>query len=348
MKKIYVFLFLTVFAFSLRAQDVTVPETQLSLLTKVTADWCPLCGGWGWSMFQGLIEDNSDKAVLIAAHHSGGLQNQASTAYTGNLNFGGQPVFFLGTENQGASSSNASMTRTAIQTKVDQNYEQSPLAQTGLLAAYDEVSREMTVQTRTRFFAETEGEYYLAVYLIQRTYVGFQASQGNNAEHKFVLREFLTGEPFGILLADGAVSAGQESDHNLSFDLGDYDPANLQIATVIWRKVGDDYEFVNANYTNEINQTVSTGAPQLAGVRLSVGPNPVQASAQVTLQLDRTATDLQMSLVNGAGQTVQSLFQGTLPAGEHRFELTRPATAGSYVLLVRTAGQVATRQVVFQ
>ena len=40
------------------SQDV--PEVQQSLITKITATWCPSCGGWGWTFFENILADNDD------------------------------------------------------------------------------------------------------------------------------------------------------------------------------------------------------------------------------------------------------------------------------------------------
>jgi hypothetical protein len=73
MKRLIFTLFFFSAVLSVHTQNIEVPATQKSLITKRTADWCPLCGGWGWPFFRQLILDNSNKAVLIAAHYSGAL-----------------------------------------------------------------------------------------------------------------------------------------------------------------------------------------------------------------------------------------------------------------------------------
>ena len=50
-----------------------VPEVQRPLVTKISATWCPPCGGWGWTLMEELVIDNEDKATLIVAHHDGQL-----------------------------------------------------------------------------------------------------------------------------------------------------------------------------------------------------------------------------------------------------------------------------------
>ena len=75
-QRIFTLLLFFALSFSnIHAQDV--PEVQRTLLTKVTATWCPSCGSWGWSFFEDIIEDNTGKATFMGAHHSGNLVSSA-------------------------------------------------------------------------------------------------------------------------------------------------------------------------------------------------------------------------------------------------------------------------------
>ena len=91
------------------SQDV--PEVQQSLITKITATWCPNCGGWGWTFFENIYDDNADKALLIAAHYSGELQTSVSSDFADNFNISYQPFFILGNENQNVNGETVSWRR---------------------------------------------------------------------------------------------------------------------------------------------------------------------------------------------------------------------------------------------
>jgi hypothetical protein len=62
MKRIYILLTFVFFINLLQGQDV--PETQQSLISKVTATWCINCGTWGWSLYEGLEQDNAGSNFL--------------------------------------------------------------------------------------------------------------------------------------------------------------------------------------------------------------------------------------------------------------------------------------------
>lgn len=87
------FMLLVAALFIMKAAAQQVEEVQRTLITKRTASWCINCGTWGWTLFDGLVADNEDKSVLIAAHYDGDLENAAAEEITDN--FGGfyQPRF---------------------------------------------------------------------------------------------------------------------------------------------------------------------------------------------------------------------------------------------------------------
>ncbi|HHB79571.1 MAG TPA: hypothetical protein ENK85_10105, partial [Saprospiraceae bacterium] len=64
MKKILLLLLAVGISYLAQAQEV--PQTQSSLIIKKTASWCPPCGGWGWDLFEQLIDDNDSQAILWA------------------------------------------------------------------------------------------------------------------------------------------------------------------------------------------------------------------------------------------------------------------------------------------
>jgi len=84
------FLLLTLSGYSQEA-----PQTQSALVTKISATWCPPCGGWGWDLFHDLVVDNEAKATLLAVHHSGNLLTPTSGALADNFMISGQTMMLL-------------------------------------------------------------------------------------------------------------------------------------------------------------------------------------------------------------------------------------------------------------
>lgn len=93
-----------------------------------------------------------------------------------------------------------------------------------------------------------------------------------------------------------------------------------------------------------VEETVSTPPAPPAVSLLRIYPNPASAITVVPLYVER-ATFATVSVQNAIGQTVQTLFEGELPAGERNFFLHADRLpAGAYWVSVRTPHQVLTQK----
>lgn len=353
MKKVLLTLATIAFTSSLiSAQEIEVPQSQMSLINKVAADWCPPCGGWGWDFFHDLIDDNSNNAILFTIHHSGGLNSEVASDITSNYNVFSQPRFILNGDDQNVLSNTTGSARTAIQQEVISQSGSTPLVQTGLDATYRDDDM-IHVNTRTTFFADADGEYYLGVYLVEEIVVAYQASQGQDAQHQQIVRQEFSGtSSFGSLIAMGSIGANTSYDFQFSVPKGSYNTENLEIATIIWKKVNNDYEFVNANKDTDVQFEVvnSTDAPGLLESSLIVFPNVVKDFANIQFRSERNIERAVINLLDLQGKEILNVFNGSLEAGEYNFDLNRSAHIPSGVYLVRLVmeGRVVTRKVILE
>jgi hypothetical protein len=344
MKKFLLLFVFIGFGMSGFAQDVE--EVQKSLVTKRTATWCPFCGQWGWELFEGIIEDNDDKAVYMAAHFGGSmLENPTSLALVGNLGGAGQPRFFFNNEFISASSSSVGAARTTFQNKIDDAYATSPIANTGLEATIEDDM--LTVKSKVRFFQEANGEFYLGIYVVEDGVEAYQAGINSVVAHKNILREAFTADQFGELLDNGTIAADTEFDNTYNLSIPDYNAEEVEIVAVIWQKDGAFYNVVNVWSTTEIEEGMATSTEEVSAV-MNASLLPTVALQQSTLQLDLTSSEeVQINVYNMLGQAVQTVFSGTLPEGQSQFEITRPGS-GTYLVQVRSNDQMITRKVLFQ
>ncbi len=337
----------------LNAQDIPVPTTQMPIITKNTATWCPKCGDYGWVLMNGIIEDNAGKAVIWAAHKSSSsdlyVKVAADIVNNFKLDFG-QPTFYVNGEDQDVFSNNYQSKRQVIKDKVNAQAFQSPLAQTGLLMGLD--NRTLDIRARTKFFKAANGTFHLGLYLVEKTHIGYQSSVGNSAQHKFVLRASLTPESsFGNLLLEGSLAANAEASTSLRYDLPeDIKTDNIQVVAVIWQKVDDKFVFVNSNLVEdyaELTTDIETPSVVFGAVRIT--PNPVTNAAQIQLLPSAPLQQVNLRLLDVAGRQVQNIFDGPLSEGVHHFELERSGLpAGTYWLQARSGVQVYTQMVIFQ
>ncbi len=343
-KKSFLILVISLFIFKSFAQQVE--NQQRSLITKRAATWCPPCGSWGWSLNDGFIEDNGNRAVYINAHYSGLLETTTSDEITSNWGSFSQPRFFLGHVDQNANSSNNTAIRNTVKTAVDAAFLQAPLANSGFNAVYEDGS--IKLDATVKFFAAAEGEFYFGAYLLEDNVVAYQASIGNNAIHHNVLRYSFTESSWGDLVKNGSVAAGEEFSLSYALPIGDPAGYDYEIVGIVWEKVGNKYEVVNVWSTGDI-ETPSGTTEEKGLFSLSVSPNVVSNLAVIQLQLTESQEDVSLDIYDLEGRLVSNLHRGTLAQGRHLFEFQRELTGSNGVYLVRfVAGNYSTaRKVVF-
>lgn len=344
-KRILLVLFAGVFYTMSFAQEV--PQQQRSLITKVTATWCPHCGNWGWTFMENLIEDNADKAIIISAGASGDLQTPEGSALASNFNASGQPVFILNNSNIGATSGNASSKRTEVRNQVNANFEMSPVVNTGIAARMPSAGgNELVINTKTRFFQDTEGDYYLSVYVMEDDVEANQAGNVTDNMHPRVIRQSLNGN-FGESIANGTVSAGMEVLKEYSLTINpDWDTNNLRIMAMMWRKNGTAYEFVNG-YDAHVLTLVKTTNLDATSIKFQIAPTVIDHQAIIAFETATTQA-AHIRLFDTNGRLVETLFEGKLPQGQQQFALARQAYTGVYFVQIQLDGKSLTKRVVFR
>ena len=348
MKNIYLSLLLALF-FSLSAKAQEAPEVQKSLITKITATWCPPCGGWGWDLFHDLVSDNSDKALTIANHYSGLLASNTAEGIADNLGATSQPQFFLGNTNQNASSGTAAAKRVEIKDMVDANYLLAPTVNAGIEAMLD--GTELTVNTNTHFFQDAEGEFYINAYIIENDVVEFQANQSANAIHEDVLRTGIHSDFFGEPIIDGPVTTDTEFSHTFTTNLdAAWDVDNLTIAIIIWQKNNTlgTYTFINTNSTTTFGTPVKIVEISADELIMQVQPTISNGNASLTLDVVEAQKNLQIDIFNQLGQLQSNVFSGSANTGIQTFEIGNNLNAGVYNVVARIGDRVSNVRFIVQ
>jgi hypothetical protein len=95
--------------------------------------------------------------------------------------------------------------------------------------------------------------------------------------------------------------------------------------------------------SHEVNVTIDAEGNGL--MLADVMPNPVRAEAKVAFTLAASA-DVQLVLVNLAGQEVQVIANGNFAAGTHMASIDAAQLAsGAYTLVLRSNGMTATKAI---
>jgi hypothetical protein len=235
------------------ANTITVPGKNTALINKLTATWCAPCGSWGWLMNEELTVLTGDKAIMISTYNSPTslFFSQVSVDLANNFRpYQGWPTFFVNGKNKNAQISGGisySGTKTACLNAANDFAELIPLANTGFVSQFK--GNQLSVFTKTVFFRtqDTDEQFYLAAYLIENNVMGEQNGKPGEVPHPHVLRAGMTENAFGIPIDIEAIADNEFTYTFTTTPDPDWKRENLYVITVIWRKMGDTFEFVNAS-----------------------------------------------------------------------------------------------------
>lgn len=338
-------------ATALYAQEgiITVDKKQKSLLTKRTATWCPICGQPDiWPMVKNLEANLSNKALVVAGHHSASSTLYSTVAKDLIDNFTpafSQPVFYFNRERIGSGGAN---TESMLNERADLAYQQIPLAQTGLRLTFDESQRLLEIAGRIEFYESTEGNYQLAYYLIRKSIIANQSNQGSDTEHINVLWESITAGSFGIAIDQESLVPGGSFSHQEQFPLpAELNPDNLIVAAIIWKQNEEGiYEFVNVERSDDIQPGIITQTYEPATLTaFLIQPTLTQRESLAIIRLSSALPASDLSIYNARGQKIKTIFRGDLANGSHRFELQVP-TSGIYFVVLRSGNQISTQRLI--
>ena len=349
-KHLFLLTLLVLSSLTTLAQSIEVPQSQTPLIVKVTATWCTNCGSWGWTFFDNLIEDNESKAVLFAAHPSGKLKNIVSSDIKDNFHLIGQPRFAFNGEDQYVGSNTTSAKRNSFVIKVNEYIAKTPLAQTGIEATYS--NKEMSISYKIKFFTPTSGEYYLGIYLIEKEVVEYQAARGNNAKHKKILREELTGSSFGNLIASGSIDANKTFEGNIHFDISKYDVDNLEIVSIIWKKEGSNYSVINSNIDREVSyKTTNSINDKYADSEIKIYPTLVKDRLNIELNFNQNTGSRSLFLYDLNGKIIDNTSLNNFAKGGNiiNYQIPSNAVIGLYYInIIDNKGNSYTKKILVE
>ena len=307
MKKASLFIGLILTSTSLVAQ-ISVPEDQKSLYGSVDATWCGNCGNVGIPTTASIYSQVNDKAVFFEMHASASSALHSSVASTlaSEFNAFGQPVVTLNGIYQG--NLNGSI-ESQLVNSINSNYNATG-ADVNAGFEYSLENDTLYVATNTKFFNSLSGEYYTGVYVTEDSIWEFQANYNpsipnGDIYHFHILRDVLSQDVHGKMVANGTISAGEEfvQLHKIKID-PNWDLDNIHINTVVWKKDGDNFSFVNVNNVGtESSQTLSIEEKPNTTIDITIYPNPSTDIVHVRTNNDQLST---FQIVDNSGRVILS------------------------------------------
>lgn len=320
---------------SLMGQEVST--AQWTLVHERTADWCPYCGGWGWDLKDKIITTFKDKnLIFLAVHYSGGLQTPLTQAFAANFGGVSQPVFFEGSTDIGANSSNISTVITDLGAVVEFNDFSDAYAGVGLDAKLDD-DKNLTVNATVEILenvssSTSNSEYYFGLYLAEDV-MHSQSGKTGLVLHENVLTKSFFTEDFGKLIAAGQLNKGTVYKYSGTLSNITNSVENLKVVGIIWSKPNDKYLFFNGNIanvsrisgTNDISNSLNFTAFQgeSGDIKVEVTSDESLAGAQVVLTDNAGKTIAKQSFINGDAGKKSMSFRQNLETGIYYITLTK-------------------------
>lgn len=315
MKKIYL-LSLAGLLLSAIGNAQTPENKSVALVTKQTGTWCVNCGTWGWDMGHNLYTSvtNSGKGIFMAVYdNSGGLYGspdlvvQADNVFNSNYNTTGVPCFYVNGLKDPTNSDQTWGSYTdenVALAKVDAFVATAPVVSS---AAYDTiVGNQISSTANAKFWLDATGDYYMGSYIVEDSVLAPQypltQPSDPSAVHVGVLRASMSSTFWGESIGSGSVAANTTASKTFSATLdASWNVNHLRVFTVIWKKNGSQYEFVNAAITTYGRPT---GLEDIVDANsLLLYPNP--AKDNVTLTLDsKSLMKLNLNVIDETGRSV--------------------------------------------
>ncbi len=236
---------------------VTVTEKNMGLYNKLTATWCGPCGQWGWTLNTDIMTLIDGNAVMMGTYASTSSDMYNATAGAFKTAFSptsGWPDFCANgkqkTQFSGTGGIYTGPTKDSVVAEINRHVNAEVKVNSGYSSKIE--GDTMIITTKVKFFKDMPvgSTYFLGAYVIEDGVMNTQNGQSGVVAHHHVLRgSALAGSHWGTQITS-ATTAGSTFDYTFKMAIpASWNKNNLEVATIVWEKVGSAYKFVNA-YTN--------------------------------------------------------------------------------------------------
>lgn len=352
------FLLVTFLAVGFVLQAQQVEQNQRALVCKMTATWCQYCGSWGATAWDDLVEQNEASALMFQLHFSTSSDLYTPTTkaiYDQFVPSNSTPVFYVNGVSEMQQSSqgiNVTQSKLNVTNAVNAAWQSQPVANVG----FDFVvsGNQLSVNSKTRFFTDTTGEYYVAAYIALDNMEAEQNVQGQgyiDRVHDNVIQHTMTsGSHFGLQQFNGAISSGAEATQAFTYNLNSaWTLSDVWVVCMIWKKEGTKYVYVNGTEKRLAEPTGILTVP----ATLDVAVYPTVSSSKITVETGAQGegASLQVVVQDMSGRTIATL-QNAFTGGNQSMVLDKNlhfnGTPGMYLLTITAGSQSATRKVLIE
>ena len=270
------YLFLIALFSTVGFAQIIVPQTTKSFYGIVEATWCGVCGQYGIPSTNNIIAQTDPKAIYVSLHKSSTslLYSQTAAGLVDAFGVSGQPIYTVNANDFGPHTGSVV---DEVVTAIDDFYTTSAAAVNAGFE-YGIVGDSLYVHTKTTFFQDLTGEYYVGIYIYEDSIWEWQVNYDPGIAdmdiwHNHVLRTSLNGY-FGEVVTTGNTTAGTSFTKNAKLALDpSWNQNQLHVFTIVWKKNGTTFEFVNANDSGTMISG-QVGVEETAGCVMTLYPNP--------------------------------------------------------------------------
>ena len=331
------------FTVTLSAQVVT--DKQVTLITKITADWCPYCGTYGWQFTNQLKTAAQGKdGILWNVHHSGGLETPTSNALANNFGGFGQPIIYVNTDEEDLNLNSGNVAETVDLAIASIDLWSSLGAIVGMGTEAKLRDNDLTVDSKIQFYDTAEdGEFYIGLYIVQKNRVANQTSVGPNAVHHSILTNSILPNPFGEKIAEGNIEKNEEFSISANLDnlvLHNGKLEDTKVVSILWNKIGERYIFNNAR---EVNIVLDNTSSTVDSKNSKLDFTTLSANGEVEIKFNKTVNDkIDIQLYNVAGQKVATQFQ---KINGETYKVNTGDVSGNHFVTIRENNEMISKQI---
>lgn len=254
MKKLTIVLSLLCSTMSYVAPAQQEPDRKTrSLILNFTENLSAHCSTWGLDNTRQILGHLGDKGYLMSLMIMSvpGSLNFNATCYrkiAKNYYLNGYPTLIFNDSSQ----TGFFYAVDGWLKKVDDLYPQPPVASP--VGSFYIEGDKLILNTKTKFWSDTNGEYYLAGFVVEDSVVGPLILHPDEVFHSCVLRTVMMPDtfPWGQLLVNGAVKADTEISRSFQaqLNLEQWDTSKLSVILAVYKKDGFYNEFFH--YRHEL------------------------------------------------------------------------------------------------
>lgn len=225
-----------------------------ALFMGFAGTWCWACGDYGAKVILDVTSgiESTDDVLIIDSHVRDKLDSKVSRSFNDYWESISMPYFMVNGEKIDGYPTNF-----ALQEILDFKLKSPEI---GLIVNKEITSDSIFIESKLKFFEDVEGTYTYSAYVIDHGTIYPQKGKDGSTfpdlkfedgtypefEHNHILRANTHENAFGEIIAEGEIKNGTTSYSKFQIPLDTTWSDNIDVHGIVWKKIGENYQFINA------------------------------------------------------------------------------------------------------